>query len=139
MSRSPGAGLGACGVAGGDVPGQIYKELGDGARFPISGYRNDADWAGSAVIDFTYYLVMRDHVDADFKVLLETLAAGEIGVKVYAPDKVFSDDEDVGLQVILGQLHAIATDDANAPRTTQLAPLASPMSPRTPGVPRIRD
>src|SRR5207248_5553803 len=46
--------FGACSVAGGDVPKQIYKELGPSARFPISGYKRTADWAGSAVIDFTY-------------------------------------------------------------------------------------
>src|SRR5205085_3802456 len=38
--------FGACNVVGGDVPKQIYEELGPDARFPISGYRNIADWAG---------------------------------------------------------------------------------------------
>lgn len=46
--------FGTCLVAGGDIPKQLYAELGPGARFPISGYANVADWAGSAVIDFTY-------------------------------------------------------------------------------------
>jgi hypothetical protein len=46
--------FGTCLIAGGDIPKQIQNELGDAARFPISGYANSADWGGSAVIDFTY-------------------------------------------------------------------------------------
>lgn len=47
--------FGTCLVAGGDIPKQLYAELGDSARFPISGYANLADWAGSAITDFTYF------------------------------------------------------------------------------------
>lgn len=46
--------FGTCLIAGGDAPKQIYEAVGPAARFPISGYRNSADWAGSAVIDFMY-------------------------------------------------------------------------------------
>jgi hypothetical protein len=46
--------FGTCLVAGGDAPKKIYEAMGPSARFPISGYRNSADWAGSAVIDFMY-------------------------------------------------------------------------------------
>jgi hypothetical protein len=46
--------FGTCLVAGGDIPKQLYAQLGPSATFPISGYANIADWSGSAVIDFTY-------------------------------------------------------------------------------------
>jgi hypothetical protein len=50
--------FGACQVAGGDVPRQIHAALGPRATFPISGYKNQADWGGSAVIDFTFLDLM---------------------------------------------------------------------------------
>jgi hypothetical protein len=49
--------FGTCLIAGGDIPRQIHNNLraaGDKAEFPISGFANSADWAGSAVIDFIY-------------------------------------------------------------------------------------
>lgn len=50
--------FGACMVAGGDVPKQMHEALGPAATFPISGYKNVADWGGSAVIDFTFLDLM---------------------------------------------------------------------------------
>lgn len=44
--------LGSCEVMGGDGPAAIRKAAGQ--PFPISGYVNSADWAGSAAIDFLY-------------------------------------------------------------------------------------
>lgn len=46
--------FGSCLIGGGDVPRQIFAELGPQARYPISGFKHTADWGGSAVIDFTY-------------------------------------------------------------------------------------
>ncbi|HEX8916789.1 MAG TPA: hypothetical protein VF796_30845 [Humisphaera sp.] len=46
--------FGSCLVCAGGVPREIQNELGDAARFPISGFTRAADWGGSAVIDFTY-------------------------------------------------------------------------------------
>lgn len=44
--------LGACLAMAGPVPQDIRQASGGG--FPVSGYTRSADWAGSAVIDFTY-------------------------------------------------------------------------------------
>lgn len=44
--------LGACLTMAGPVPQDISQA--SGYRFPVSGYTKSADWAGSAVIDFTY-------------------------------------------------------------------------------------
>jgi hypothetical protein len=44
--------LGACLTMAGPVPQDIRQASGYG--FPVSGYTRSADWAGSAVIDFTY-------------------------------------------------------------------------------------
>jgi hypothetical protein len=46
--------FGTCLVAAGEIPKKIYQALGAEADFPISGYVNEADWGGSAVVDFTY-------------------------------------------------------------------------------------
>lgn len=46
--------FGSCSVMSGKMPALILQRLGSQALFPISGYRNAADWAGSAVIDFLY-------------------------------------------------------------------------------------
>jgi hypothetical protein len=46
--------LGGCSMMQGDVPRRVFQALGSQARFPISGFTNVADWAGSAVIDFLY-------------------------------------------------------------------------------------
>jgi hypothetical protein len=48
--------FGTCLTAGGPVPQKIHTLLKqqNGPSVPISGYANNADWAGSAVIDFTY-------------------------------------------------------------------------------------
>lgn len=50
--------FGTCLVAGGPIPGEIHKALGERATFPISGYKNTADWGGSAVVDFTFLDLM---------------------------------------------------------------------------------
>ncbi|MGC4043086.1 MAG: hypothetical protein QM758_04715 [Armatimonas sp.] len=44
--------LGSCQIMGGNGPAAIRKTAGQ--PFPISGYVNSADWAGSAAIDFLY-------------------------------------------------------------------------------------
>lgn len=46
--------FGACEVMKGDAPKRLLEALPDGVEFPISGFANTADWAGSAIIDFTY-------------------------------------------------------------------------------------
>lgn len=50
--------FGTCLIAGGPIPGEIHKSLGERATFPISGYKNSADWGGSAVVDFTFLDLM---------------------------------------------------------------------------------
>ncbi len=46
--------LGSCMVGGGSLPEGLHIELAESRRFPISGYAENADWAGSAVVDFAY-------------------------------------------------------------------------------------
>jgi hypothetical protein len=46
--------FGSCLVCAGDVPKEIRKELGSRANYPISGFTKMVDWAGSALVDFTY-------------------------------------------------------------------------------------
>ena len=46
--------FGSCLVAGGAVPKEIQKELSSSNKLPITGFTKVADWAGSAVVDFTY-------------------------------------------------------------------------------------
>lgn len=46
--------FGACSVLGGDFAEQLRLAMGPGGSFPISGYLRDADWAGSAIVDFAY-------------------------------------------------------------------------------------
>jgi hypothetical protein len=46
--------FGACEVMNGDAPKRLLAALPSGVSFPISGFANTADWAGSAIIDFTY-------------------------------------------------------------------------------------
>lgn len=46
--------FGACSALRGDLGNEILAAATPHARFPISGYRRDADWAGSAIVDFTY-------------------------------------------------------------------------------------
>ena len=46
--------FGTCLVAGGEIPKKIHAGLGKGATFPISGFTQTADWAGSALVDFAY-------------------------------------------------------------------------------------
>jgi hypothetical protein len=47
--------LGACLMMSGDAPARIAAALPSHARrFPISGFTEPADWAGSAIVDFTY-------------------------------------------------------------------------------------
>lgn len=46
--------FGACAVMKGDVPRQIAQSLPRERRFPISGFTETVDWAGSAIVDFTY-------------------------------------------------------------------------------------
>lgn len=47
--------FGACEMMSGDIPQQIAAARAPGqARFPISGFTRPADWAGSAIVDFTY-------------------------------------------------------------------------------------
>jgi hypothetical protein len=53
--------FGACAVMGGDAPARLLAALPDSVRFAISGYANTADWAGSAIIDFTYLDLILEH------------------------------------------------------------------------------
>lgn len=46
--------FGSCSVLGGDVPQKISAARTESRRFPISGFTLPADWAGSALVDFTY-------------------------------------------------------------------------------------
>jgi hypothetical protein len=44
--------LGACELLAGDFASDVRAAA--GADFPISGFTEDVDWAGSAIVDFTY-------------------------------------------------------------------------------------
>lgn len=46
--------FGSCEVLSGDEPGKLLAAVAPHASFPISGFRAPADWAGSAIVDFTY-------------------------------------------------------------------------------------
>lgn len=46
--------FGSCQVLGGEEPGKLLAAASPHAPFPISGFRATADWAGSAIVDFTY-------------------------------------------------------------------------------------
>jgi len=46
--------FGSCSVMGGEIPTRITDAREGAARFPISGFTRPADWAGSAVVDFTF-------------------------------------------------------------------------------------
>lgn len=46
--------FGSCLVMAGDVPRRIHESRPESSRFPISGFTKPADWAGSAIVDFTY-------------------------------------------------------------------------------------
>ena len=46
--------FGSCLVAGGTVPEDILRRLAPDRRVPISGFKETADWGGSAVVDFAY-------------------------------------------------------------------------------------
>lgn len=80
--------FGSCLVMKGDIPRQIQKARGARA-FPISGFTRTADWAGSAVIDFTYLeLVMSRGIppeDAAASVRKMISFAREDGDDVIAP------------------------------------------------------
>jgi hypothetical protein len=53
--------FGSCSMLNGPLPQKIFDRLGAHATFPVSGYRNPADWAGSAVIDFLYLSLVLEH------------------------------------------------------------------------------
>jgi len=44
----------ACCIMKETVADDIHKALDKGAKFPVSGYKTEVDWAGSAIIEFTY-------------------------------------------------------------------------------------
>lgn len=46
--------FGACALMRGDAPERIAAAMPEGVRFPISGFTEYVDWAGSALVDFTY-------------------------------------------------------------------------------------
>ncbi|MBL8878983.1 MAG: hypothetical protein JNG88_07670 [Phycisphaerales bacterium] len=46
--------FGSCLVMSGDVPRKIHESRPKSQQFPISGFTKPADWAGSAIVDFTY-------------------------------------------------------------------------------------
>lgn len=63
--------LGACSVMSGSFAQSVHDALPEGVRFPISGFKRDADWAGSALVDLAYMdfvlergLAPKDAVDA---------------------------------------------------------------------------
>lgn len=53
--------FGACEVMAGDAPKRLLDAMPGAVRFPISGFANSADWAGSAIIDFTYLDLVLEH------------------------------------------------------------------------------
>lgn len=53
--------LGACSVLREGFGAALMSASSPHAGFPISGYRRDADWAGSAIIDFTYLDLILEH------------------------------------------------------------------------------
>lgn len=46
--------FGSCEVMSGDLPRKLASARAPEERFPISGFTKTADWAGSAIVDFTY-------------------------------------------------------------------------------------
>jgi hypothetical protein len=56
--------FGSCQVMAGDIPEKIAAARPPDRRFPISGFARPADWAGSAIVDFTYLeLVLGRNLD----------------------------------------------------------------------------
>lgn len=53
--------FGACSALGGDFAERIRDAASPHPSFPISGYRRDADWAGSAIVDFAYLSLVLEH------------------------------------------------------------------------------
>lgn len=53
--------FGACSAMKGDFATRIASAAAPHAPFPISGYRRDADWAGSAIIDFAFLGLVLEH------------------------------------------------------------------------------
>jgi len=76
-----------------------------------------------SVIDFTYYLVLRDGVDPALKATLDNYAGSGAGVKLYAPGKEAAADTDTDLRAIITELRTIAAAADTGPRTGDLAPL----------------
>jgi hypothetical protein len=46
--------FGACSLLAGDLGHDVRRAHAPHEPFPISGFRTDVDWAGSAIVDFTY-------------------------------------------------------------------------------------
>lgn len=53
--------FGACSAMKGDFATRIATAAAPHAPFPISGYRRDADWAGSAILDFAFLGLVLEH------------------------------------------------------------------------------
>lgn len=53
--------FGACSALSGDFAERIREAVAPHESFPISGYRRDADWAGSAIVDFAYLSLILEH------------------------------------------------------------------------------
>ena len=81
--------FGSCLISSGPIPQKLQELLGDRATFPISGFVNVADWAGSAVVDFTYLDLVFSRgvqpVDAVKQVRRMISFAAEKGGGVIAP------------------------------------------------------
>lgn len=89
--------FGSCGVMSGNVPQRIAAARAPDERFPISGFTKTADWAGSAIVDFTYLELVLGRDLPPAKAAKQTLKlvkfAGEdtrtvipgSGLKIYEP------------------------------------------------------
>ncbi len=53
--------LGGCALLGGDLGEQVLASAAPHAPFPITGFKVSVDWAGSAIVDFTYLDLVLEH------------------------------------------------------------------------------
>lgn len=53
--------LGGCALLGGDLGEKVVASVAPHAEFPITGFKVPVDWAGSAIVDFTYLDLVLEH------------------------------------------------------------------------------
>lgn len=53
--------LGGCSLLGGDLGERVLSSAAPHPAFPITGFKVSVDWAGSAIVDFTYLDLVLEH------------------------------------------------------------------------------